>query len=111
MYHRAIASGLRWFVPCYAACIVSMSAQTLRQAHGLADHHFWLPIVERLGAVMLAIGATRAAGLVLLLLVYGFALIVRAHHGDFAVDLILYAATAILIYRTPAASDGPAGSA
>lgn len=98
-----------WFGVFYAACIIAMSLATMPHARSLSDHQAWLPAIEIIGAVLLIVGRTRLAGLVILLAVYTFAAVHTVHSGHVPLDLILYAGTAVFIAQSRAAAgSGPA---
>jgi hypothetical protein len=90
---------LTWFRLLYVACIIGLSVQTAAGARGSADHHFWLAVVEILGALLLAWRRTQMAGLVVLLGVYAIATIITLHAGHLPLYLILYAGAAVAIAR------------
>jgi hypothetical protein len=93
-----------WFGVFYAACIIAMSLMTMPHAKRLSDHQAWLPAIEIIGVVLLIVGRTRLAGLVILLAVYAFAAVHTVHSGHVPLDLILYAGTAVFIAQFRAAA-------
>lgn len=92
-----VPCGLSWFRPFYVACIVALSAVSLRQTRGPHDHHAWLAALEIVGALLLLVLQTRRAGLVLLLFVYGVATALTVQNGQVPFHLVLYAGTAIFL--------------
>jgi hypothetical protein len=98
---------LRWLRVVYVLCIVALSVQTMGEAHGLGDHHFWLAGCEIIGNCLLLVWQTQIAGLSVLLAVYLIAAIVTLHRGHLPTSLVLYAATALCVVQ----GDRPAGAA
>lgn len=86
-----------WYAAFYAVCIVAMSVLTMTNAKSISDHRAWLPVIEIIGVVLLLVRRTATAGLVILLVVYGFATIHALHSGHIPLDLVLYAGTAVFI--------------
>jgi len=106
---RAGEYSAAWFGPFYAACIIGLSVQTMLSAHGLRDHHAWLPALEIVGALLLIVRRFRIVGLVILLLVFAIAGVITVHAERVPLYLILYAGTAVYLAQraaVPSRGDG-----
>ena len=94
-----MARSVAWYRVLYVACIVALSVQTMVAARGVSDHHFWLPVIEIVGALLLLLSRTQRAGLAILLVVYAVAGVVTIHSGHLPVYLLLYAGSAALLVQ------------
>ena len=95
-----------WYAVFYALCIAAMGALTMTTARSMSDHRAWLPVLEIIGVVLLLVRRTAIAGVVLLLVVYGFAAVHSLHSGHIPLDLVLYAGTAVFIAQLRALPAG-----
>jgi hypothetical protein len=87
---------MNWYRPTYVACVVLLSVQAAVHAKGFADHHFWLPLIEVIGALLFLPRATRRVGLVILLLTYAVAGAHALLQGEAPVWVVLLGASAIV---------------
>lgn len=98
----ASMASTRWlkrFRVIYAACIIALSVQTVLASRNWHDHARLLGTAEISGALLFTLARTQLAGTIVLLFVYFAAAVAHAYAGELPVQLVLYAATAVVILR------------
>lgn len=93
-----------WYRFVYVACIAYMSIETVRGAHGVSNHHFWIGSAETAAVLLLLYRPLRVAAFVALLAIYALAAGLSIASGEIPARLILYAASAMLIMQLDRAS-------
>jgi hypothetical protein len=88
-----------WYRFVYVACIAYMGVETVRGAHGVADHHFWIGATETAAVLLLLYRPLRSAAFTALLAIYALVAGISIASGHVPAHLILYAASALLIVQ------------
>ena len=79
--------------------IICSSVITLLQPYGSETAAAWLAAIEIWGAILFLFSQTRIWGLVILLLVFGIAIVATVLSGEWPIRFFIYAASALFVWR------------
>jgi hypothetical protein len=97
--YRNLKREVTAYTAIYVVLITCASAVTIWKAFGHAAPIVWLGLAEMSGAGLFIFAGTRFIGLIVLLLVFSIATVADSFSGNLPVRFLIYAASAILLWR------------